>query len=84
MLIVQPQVEVLDVEPADVSGLEQHPVTQPVQLNVLTRAGADHGEHLRHVRSRGRAGQGPGNLDGVDPVCRIGCQQVMAARPAAE
>ena len=67
MLIVQPQVEVLDVEPADlggarpadVSGLDQHAVTQRVQLNVLTReAGADHGEHLRHVRSRDRAGQG--------------------------
>ena len=60
-------------------------VLEPSRFNILTRAaGADHGEHLRHVRSRGRAGQGPGHLDVVDPVHRIGCQQVMAGRPAAE
>jgi len=45
VLVIQAQVQVLDVEPAGlggagaagVGGLEQHPVTQPVQRDVLAR-----------------------------------------------
>src|SRR6266545_4647479 len=93
VLAVQAQVQVLDVQAAhlagtgtaDVDRLEQHPITQPIQRQVLARpARADRGEDLRHVAGGRRAGQPLGQLHGVDAVHRVGVQQLVAHRPPAE
>ncbi|MGW4413033.1 hypothetical protein ACWEJ6_54430 [Nonomuraea sp. NPDC004702] len=84
MFVVQAQIEILHVETADfggasaadVGGLEQHPVAQPVQWQVLARPpranrGQDLGD-VGDVGGRGWAGQGLGDLGGIDPVHRVG------------
>jgi hypothetical protein len=87
VLVVLPEVEVLDVEAADFGGagpthvgrLEQDPVAEDVEQHVFARPpAADRVQHLGDVVGLGGAGQGLGHLDGVDLVHGVGAQQVVA------
>nr|WP_279494516.1 hypothetical protein [Actinocrispum wychmicini] len=93
VFVVQAQVEVFDVDAAgfggagaaDVGGLEQHPVAQPVERGVFAGpAGADDAEDLLHLVGVGRPRQGLGNGDGVDAVHRVRVQQFVPHGPPAE